>query len=367
MVTDYCRSSRRAFSQSSAARADEDDKNATRVRQKKAPTLLRRRMNAWMNGPGRAFANPIPGEPNYLSAYNFDGVLQRAVNRRNKGAEEQEMSEEEAEKGEDVTTGRTNYRDNQSTNLSPRDLRPFPLNTHFKSESVLSEPLKDAIYLRVTTDGRSISAVSAEFKVDMRRVAAVVRLKEVEKNWEKEGKPFADSYAAAILDMLPKTNLKPGNAREHESINDLPVHPATKQQIFYPTSESRQITRQDAARIFSPSLLPADKRVPHPELIEAERVSDESTSQADKDKLAEELRQAAAKAKTAAKERRQAVEAARTTVVKGSRWDFKFESINANSVGRHGRSHAGVGWRYGMPYEDRKRGHVKGVPTAVEV
>ncbi|GAM82124.1 hypothetical protein ANO11243_001030 [Dothideomycetidae sp. 11243] len=333
-ILDGCRPTQRAFSQTFAVHADDDGKDTSRIRQSKTPTRLRRRMYMWLNGPGRPLANPLPGSTNYLSAYTPEGILR-----------------------------------NESS-LPPAkdsDLRPYPLNKNFVSQRVLSEEMKDAIHSRVAIQGNSISAVSADFGVDMRRVAAVVRLKEVEKSWQKQGKTFADSYATSVMNMLPQTQYRPGKRATHESINDLPVHPATKQQIFYPTSESRQITRQDAAKIFSPTLLPADERIPHPELIETERGSNEMLSPEDKTKLAKKLREATASEKAKAERKRAADEAARTTVVKASRWNFKFETIDTNSAGRDGRGPAGVGWRYGMPYEDRKRGHLKGVPSKVEV
>ena len=50
--------------------------------------------------------------------------------------------------------------------------------------------------------------------------------------------------------MLPQTPHRPGSKKPvmHESINDLPVHPWTRRQVFHPTSESRAFAREDAAR-----------------------------------------------------------------------------------------------------------------------
>lgn len=90
-------------------------------------------------------------------------------------------------------------------------------------------------------------------------------------------------------------------------------------------------------------------------------------SKAAQGELANKMRETAAKAKAAAAAKMEAAETARTTVVKGSRWNFRFESIDAGLAGKDGRGPAGVGWRYGMPFEDRKRGNLKGVPTKVEV
>jgi hypothetical protein len=61
------------------------------------------------------------------------------------------------------------------------DLRPFPLNRNFVSESILSEEMRNEIWQRVQQQGKSVRQVSIEMGVDLRRVAAVVRLVEVEK------------------------------------------------------------------------------------------------------------------------------------------------------------------------------------------
>jgi hypothetical protein len=63
------------------------------------------------------------------------------------------------------------------------DLRPFPLNQYFRSQPVLSEDLREAIYRRVKKDGATVSLASVEFGVSNERVGAVVRLKQMEKEW----------------------------------------------------------------------------------------------------------------------------------------------------------------------------------------
>jgi hypothetical protein len=66
------------------------------------------------------------------------------------------------------------------------DLRPFPLNKNFVSQSILSEDLRNEIWERVQRQGKSVRQVSMEMGVDMRRVAAVVRLIEVERRMKAE-------------------------------------------------------------------------------------------------------------------------------------------------------------------------------------
>lgn len=151
----------------------------------------------------------------------------------------------------------------------------------------------------------------------------------------------------------------------HESINDLPVHPATRQQLFYPTSESRHFTREDAAKAFSPTLLSADKRIPHPQLVQLERWNAEGLARSDRlDRFAEMEDKERATADE--KERKKLAWQEHTQrTVQGRRWDFKFQDISAETVGKHGRSSQGVGHRYGMPHTERKRGEIK-IPTSVE-
>jgi hypothetical protein len=166
--------------------------------------------------------------------------------------------------------------------------------------------------------------------------------------------------------MLPTTPLSPRHAqqRTHEPINDLPVHPATRAQLFLPVSESRHFTREDAARAFHPSLLPTDKRIPHPEMVAKEQMR---LAGLDALELEEWERVEKARKDQAARRREEAqrrVQQEKIRIVGGRRWDFRFEDIKVEDVGRDGLSRKGVGWRYGAPPDDRKPGQVK-IPTSV--
>ncbi|RBR12876.1 uncharacterized protein FIESC28_08439 [Fusarium coffeatum] len=249
--------------------------------------------------------------------------------------------------------------------LGPHQDQPFPLNPLFRSQPVLAEQTRELIYDKVIRKGDSLKAVSAEMHIDVRRVAAVVRLKEVEKQWKSEGKQLALPYAKAVMKMLPKTFWEEGAENvPHEPINEIHVHNLTMQQLFQPVSESRHFTREDAAKAFHDNMLSADKRSPQPELIEMERAIIKGSprpsaltkfrevTQRDEDMVAERI----------VKERQR--EEAKTKRVKTDRYEFRFKEINVDDVGRDGRSRRGTGWRYGAPFEDRKRGLVK-IPTSV--
>jgi len=89
--------------------------------------------------------------------------------------------------------GQEPEKDEQGKDVKPKDLPeetqrdrvPFPLNRNFYSQPVLSEELREEIWSRIMKDGKSVREVSAELKVEMSRVGAVVRLKEVEKEWKR--------------------------------------------------------------------------------------------------------------------------------------------------------------------------------------
>ena len=166
------------------------------------------------------------------------------------------------------------------------------------------------------------------------------------------------------MDMLPQTRYRPGEKNAHEPINELHVHSHTMQQLFLPTSESRQFTREDAAKAFHDKMMSPDKRVPHPELIGMHR---EILSGSDEVDSFEKFKQQAAvsEREIAAREVRKAqLEEERTTRVDSGRFEFRFKEINVDDVGKDGRSRKGTGWRYGVPFYDRKRGQVK-IPTSV--
>lgn len=164
----------------------------------------------WLNGPGKVFREPLKGSTNYLSAYDRQGNLIRGRPQRDgsrpgpddneevtSAADEPAIVEEEIRHGlsedarEDNAAKREAARQRKAEADArgglPRerqsDMRPYPLNQDFRSETVLSEDLREELHRQVVERGVDISTVSAAFGVDTRRVAAVVRLKTIEKQW----------------------------------------------------------------------------------------------------------------------------------------------------------------------------------------
>jgi hypothetical protein len=158
---------------------------------------------------------PLPDSTNYLGAYDRFGNLVRAGpgwqrKSAEKKAQEQEqpvapakIEESEVEKAPEgqenldeleaaILSGEAEEKDAKAKaeeddgKLPPEtaeDLRPFPQNQYFRSQPVLSEDLREAIYQRVKRDGATVSLASVEFGVSNERVGAVVRLKQMEKEW----------------------------------------------------------------------------------------------------------------------------------------------------------------------------------------
>lgn len=155
----------------------------------------------------------------------------------------------------------------------------------------------------------------------------------------------------------------------HEPINDLPVHRATIRQLFHPVSESRHFTRVDAGQVFQRGLLPAEERIPHPELVKLQKL--QKTQRMYPHESAAKLREMVKDKENAAelKQREWLLKEdrlIRRIIPDGTagRAEFRFRDIKVESVGKDGRAKGGVGARYGFPHEDRKKGMIK-IPRKV--
>jgi len=67
--------------------------------------------------------------------------------------------------------------------LTPPD-QPFVLNPAFKAHPVLSSELREEVWKRVVTEKRGVRRVSADFGLELERVAACARLGEIENTWK---------------------------------------------------------------------------------------------------------------------------------------------------------------------------------------
>ena len=165
--------------------------------------------------------------------------------------------------------------------------------------------------------------------------------------------------------MLPRTPYIPADPVTHESINDLPVHRATELQVFHPVSESRHFTRRDAGKVFDRNLLPAEDRIPHPELVQLEKWRYEGVEREKRLAMQREANAIEQEKKKEAERARRVREAREVKRAETARSVFRFQDIKVESVGQDGRDRRGVGARYGIPPQDRKKGQIK-IPTRVD-
>ncbi|KAF3909072.1 hypothetical protein ABW21_db0202898 [Orbilia brochopaga] len=267
---------------------------------------------------------------------------------------------------------------------SEMSLSPFPTNPQFEAHPVISTEFREQIYLRIKA-GRSVRRVSAELNCELERVAAVVRLKEIERMWEQQSdttyqkphtnrlpltsqqkppanhrlwqpsnpqnRPLCTEMQHRVHALMPVSQWKP--LPQHESITDMRIHPATNNQLFLAVPESMPFSRKDAGDALG--ILPADQRMPHSELIEVERMRVEGKSMDEMIEVERQREEAEFKA-AQAKQERVAARKRAETVVETVRFQFRLKPAVTGSVG----------FRYGVPHDDRSRGVVK-IPKRVVV
>ncbi len=139
-------------------------------------TRLRSEMFTWLNTRGKNFEHPVKEDTNYLTDYDRQGFR----------VEEREVFRGSGGGGRSESVGGPANGSERGRSTPPRPRQPFPLNGHFISRPILSEQLREEIWTRVKVDKKSIRIVSVELGVEMRRIGAVVRLMEVEKQWRAE-------------------------------------------------------------------------------------------------------------------------------------------------------------------------------------
>lgn len=139
-----------------------------------------------MTTQGKNFRDPLPGSTNYLGAYNMNGELKRANNR------------------DDSSEGTSTKENKPLPREQDSDLVPFPQNRAFRSERVVNEAMREDIWEKVMKDGQSVKTVSAQLGVEMSRVGAIVRLKEIEKEWVRR---VSLSYNVYIGSFDPKYDM----------------------------------------------------------------------------------------------------------------------------------------------------------------
>lgn len=167
-------------------------------------TRARRQLFRWLTTQGENFRNPLANSTNYLGAYNAQGQLKRVV----EAAAQAERNKKKAEESGEAPTSAPSDRKDELPPETNRDRIVFPLNKAFVSQPVLGDRLREEIWSRIMKDGKSVREVSAELGVEMSRVGAVVRLKEIEKEWMRiVSYTFSSPHSLGLYDDSIKNRL----------------------------------------------------------------------------------------------------------------------------------------------------------------
>lgn len=131
-------------------------------------TQLRRKALEWVANEEPKYREVTPGKPNYLTLHTNDGLNARM--------DAQRALDRDAE----LETG---HRPGHHDTKTKANHRPFPLNPYYVSQSILDDKFKESVWTSVMVDGMSVRDTSVKMGIDMRRVGAIVRMKEIEKEW----------------------------------------------------------------------------------------------------------------------------------------------------------------------------------------
>ncbi|RKF59407.1 putative tyrosine phosphatase protein [Erysiphe neolycopersici] len=234
---------------------------------------MRREMFKWLNRVGKNLQEPISDSTNYLSAYSASGNLrrveERTVEHLRKVEEIRTLIKEnpviKEEKENELKRLEEEY-SIESRKIPPptrRDMMPFPANKDFMSEPVLGPWLQNEIWEDITIRGMTVREASSLRGVEMSRVAAIVRLLEVEKAWKEQGKEIADRYAETLIEMLPytgKTALQNWSEEDEQALKEARLNAKMAAQREIKEREDENIRRKTASL---PLLPPVQPKIPN--------------------------------------------------------------------------------------------------------
>jgi len=81
---------------------------------------------------------------------------------------------------------------------------PFPLNPSFKPPTPVSDALRNTLYqsFMANPQANSVRSLAGRYHLSIKRVDAILRLKGLEENWIKEGKPLQTGFLKGMEQIL---------------------------------------------------------------------------------------------------------------------------------------------------------------------
>lgn len=129
-----------------------------------------------------------------------------------------------------------------------RKLMPFPSNPFCQTNLALTNEDKEEIYTKVCVQKVPIQEVAVNFGIKIPRLEAVVRLKEIEKKWQKQNRitPEIKTMSSTMYKMFPLFE----RPRHSDNLSEIPVPVKTLQSRFLTIAESEPFGPIDAAKVF---------------------------------------------------------------------------------------------------------------------
>lgn len=167
---------------------------------------------------GNNFYDPIGYTTNYLGAYMPNGLMRRVVDQSRKLERDKTKLKERLEEEKDdksraklmADLARVEKRIEASKGQVPpakdEDNKPFPSNPLFSSQAILTDIMKDMIFKEME-EGINMRDISRRYQIDLRRVAAVYRLKLVEMEWKRDVSPTLFYIIPRLYDDIIKNRL----------------------------------------------------------------------------------------------------------------------------------------------------------------
>ncbi|KAG7854553.1 hypothetical protein KL939_004826 [Ogataea angusta] len=198
----------------------------------------------------------------------------------------------------------------------PKDqLHPFSLNRFTVTNTMVSEDMKKQLVSEVLDEGKALLEVAVKYKMKIQRIEALVKLHEIEKQYQEEGKitPTMEKFADVMYKAFPLFDPEVHG----ENLTEIPIPSETLHSRFVTIAESEPFGPVDAAKEFG--LEPA-----------AETLR----------KITEEGEHALSKTNNA-KVHKSFV----APMHEGDRVAYKFTDVKVGEIG----------YRYGKPYRDNRK------------
>ncbi|KAK6465071.1 hypothetical protein DFJ63DRAFT_332508 [Scheffersomyces coipomensis] len=134
----------------------------------------------------------------------------------------------------------------QAFNRDPT-LHPFPQNIYCKTSNILPHDLKGKIVEEVSKNGLHVQEVAHKYGIKIARIEGLLKLHDIEKNWEQEGKLNEDltNYSEVMYKMFPLYQPPVGS----DNLTEIPTPHKTLTQRFLTIAESEPFGPIEAAEL----------------------------------------------------------------------------------------------------------------------